>query len=363
MSFIKGNTSIDLGDTPIENIFIDVYMPMTNGTFVQVYLLGYKYSLDRDPNMEVNNMSIARHLNIPLSDVLSAWDFWESKQIIKKHKSEDGDENNYTVEFVNLKQLYIDNNYKPTHSVQQGNNIDRKKSGSYTCSPADLVEANKVPEVRDMFVEINKIIARELAPNEKLKVIELLYQYNIDPPLIVEAFRYSKKQRKVRHILSFSAGVIRTWYDQGVFTVEQLHEYLMKQGERYGLYGRVFKSLGFGSREASEAEMKIIDSWVDEFKFDLEIILAACQNSSRTSNPNINYINSILKDWYSKGVKHVDDIEKLDQKEKKSSTYRPVQNSNKIKTKFHLAKSRGDKYTAEELEQLILNNQKQRLNR
>lgn len=33
----------------------------------------------------------------------------------------------------------------------------------------------------------------------------------------------------------------------------------------------------------------------------------------------------------------------------------------KQKTKFHLAKSRGDKYTAEELEALILNNQKNRL--
>ena len=57
-----------------------------------------------------------------------------------------------------------------------------------------------------MFREINKVIARELVPNEKLKVIELLYKYNIAPSLIVEAFRYSKN-KNVRHILSFSFGV------------------------------------------------------------------------------------------------------------------------------------------------------------
>lgn len=363
MSFIKGSTSIDLGDTPIENIFIDIYMPMTNGTFVQVYLLGYKYSLDQDPNMDVNNMSISRHLNIPLSDVLSAWDFWESKQIIKKHKSEDEDENNYTVEFVNLKQLYIDNNYKPTRNIQSDNNTKENKSSTYTCSPSDLIEANKVPEIRDMFVEINKIIARELAPNEKSKVVELLKRYSIDTPLIVEAFRYSKEQGKARHILSFASGVIRNWYDQGIFTVEQLHEYLMKQGERYGLYGKVFKALGFGARGPSEAEKKIMNSWVDEFDFDLDLILKACQNSSKTANPSINYINGILKDWNKKGVKKIEDIETLDQKQKPTPAYKPAQNPPKIKTKFHLAKSRGDKYTADELEQLILNNQKQRLNR
>lgn len=363
MSFLKGSTSIDLGDTPIENIFIDVYMPMTNGTFVQVYLLGYKHALDRDPNMEVNNMSIARQLNIPLSDVLSAWDFWEGKQIVKKHKNEEGDENNYTIEFVNLKQLYIDNNFKPTHGPSSGASDVEKKSTTYTCSPTDLVEANKVPEIREMFVDINKTIARELAPNEKSKVIELLYQYNIDPPLIVEAFRYSKRQKKVRHVLSFSAGVVRTWYDQGIFTLEQLQEYLLKQGERYGLYSRVFKSLGFVSREPSEAEMKVMDSWIDELQFDLPVILAACQNSSKTSNPNINYINGILKDWSAKGVKAPEDIEKLDHKEKRPTTYTTAQNPAKIKTKFHLAKSRGDKYSADELEALILNNQKQRLNK
>lgn len=43
---------------------------------------------------------------------------------------------------------------------------------------------------------------------------------------------------------------------------------------------------------------------------------------------------------------------------------KPTQSINqpaKHKTKFHLAKSRGDKYTADELEQIILSNQKRRL--
>jgi DnaD/phage-associated family protein len=351
-----------LGDTPIENIFIDIYMPMANGTFVQVYLLGYKYALNREPDMNVNNASIARHLNIPLSDVLAAWDFWEGKNIIIKHKSEDEDENNYSVEFVNLKQLYIDNNYKPIYGASQENNISRNDTDSGVLSPTDLVEANRIPEIRDMFVEINKIIARELVPNEKLKVVESLYKYNINPSLIVEAFRYSKKQKNVRHILSFTFGVIRTWYDQGIFTVEDLQQYLIKQGDRYGLYSRVFKALGFSSRGPTEAEMKIMDSWVDKLNFDIEIILAACQKSSGTSNPNINYFNSILEDWHKKGIKKVEDIEKLDIKPKSDTEYKKVRTTPKIKTKFHLAKSRGDKYTAEELEQLVFNNQKKRLN-
>lgn len=85
MSFHLETTDMDLGDTPIENIFINDYMPMANGTYVKVYLLGYKYAFDRDSKIEVNNETIAKHLNIPLEDVLRAWDFGRKKVLFKRY--------------------------------------------------------------------------------------------------------------------------------------------------------------------------------------------------------------------------------------------------------------------------------------
>lgn len=41
MYFIFQEMQIDLGDTPIENIFINDYMPQADGTYVKVYLMGY----------------------------------------------------------------------------------------------------------------------------------------------------------------------------------------------------------------------------------------------------------------------------------------------------------------------------------
>lgn len=46
--------------------------------------------------------------------------------------------------------------------------------------------------------------------------------------------------------------------------------------------------------------------------------------------------------------------------QQKKQSFKQQNQSNKVKTKFHLAKSRGDKYTADELEQLVLNKQKNR---
>lgn len=356
MGFIKNTTSIDLGDTPIENIFLDVYMPMANGTFVKVYLLAYKYASDNDNTREITNMTIAKNLNIPLSDVLSAWDFWESKQIIKKHLTNGDDETEFNVEFINLKQLYIDNNFAPVGSREA---LHSQPSGGI--STKELVEASQIPSIKDMFIDINKIIERPLVPNEKHQILEWFYDFNIDPPLIVKAFSYSKAQKNNKNV-KYVGGIIRNWYDSGITNIELLLEHQLKQGERYGIYERVFKALGFDFREPSEAERKMMDRWIDEYRFEIELILKACESSSKTSNPNLNYISKILSDWYAKGIKRVEDISVLDKKQSKD-TIPSAAKTNRHKTKFHLPESRGEQYSAEELESLVLNNQKKKFNR
>ena len=358
MAFTKNTAKIDLGDTPIENIFLDVYMPIANGTYVKVYLLAYKYACDNDANREVTNITIAKNLDIPLSDVLSAWDFWESKQIIKKHFSGDNDETLYSVEFINLKQLYIDNNFKSIHSKEP-----QTKEITTGISTKQLVEAVQIPSIKEMFIDINKIIERPLVPNEKHQILEWFYDYNIDPPLIVKAFSYSKHQKNNKNV-KYVGGILRNWYDSGITNIEQLLEHQLKQGDRFGTYDRVFKALGFDFREPSEAERKMMDKWLDEYSFELDLILKACESSSKTSNPNINYIHSILTDWFTKGIKRPEDIAVFDKKQPKSPSSTATQNKvNKHKTKFHLPESRGEQYSADELESLVLNNQKKKFNR
>ncbi|KAB3532230.1 DnaD domain protein [Alkaliphilus serpentinus] len=350
MGFIKGTSSIDLGDTPIENIFIDVYMPMANGTYVKVYLMAYKYACELDNSLKLCNSTLAKSLMISLEDVHRAWDFWEGKGIVKKH-SELESEEDYSIEFINLKQLYIDNNFKHITVDETANTSD-----DYSPSTKDLVEANQNPLIREMFTDINKIIARSLVPNDKRKIIKWFSDYNIDPPLIVKAFSYCKHNKNITSI-NYVGGVLRNWYDMAITTVELLEEYLLKQGERYGVYERVYKALGFSSREPAEADMRIMDKWVDDYGYSLEVILKACESTSKTTKPSINYINGILTDWHKKGVKRLEDIDVLDKKEAKA-TSNQVNQSSSVKTKFHLSKSRFDEYTPEELKSLLLRKQR-----
>lgn len=349
MSFFLEITDLDLGDTPVENIFINDYMPMANGTYVKVYLLGYKYAKDNDDKLCVNNESISRHLNIPLSDVLKAWDFWEQKGIIIKHKKEDADEYDYKVEFLNLKQLYIKNNYMLKTQANPA-----KNTKVYTCTVEDLVESNKIPSIQEMFLSIDYIVRRQLVPNEKRKILEWLYNYNMNPEVIVKAFFYAVEKKGKRNI-NYVEGIVRNWYDMGITNLDALEKHTKTQDERFYNYDRIMKSLGFSSRIPSEAEIKVIDKWFDEWKFTMEVILKACENTKKTSNPSVNYIDGILSKWRKKGITTVEDVIEKDKPQvavqSKNSTNNSVR-TNKIKTRFHTAEQRTARYTSEELEEI-----------
>lgn len=346
MSFTLQTTDMDLGDTPIENIFINDYMPMANGTYVKVYLLGYKYAHDRDGDIEVNNTTIAKHLEIPLEDVLSAWDFWEEKGIIEKIADENKREVNYQVRFLNLKQLYIKNNINLWID-------DSKTIKSHAYDPQGLVDANKVPEINNMFNNIDYILRKQTVPNEKRKILDWIHDYNMNPDVIEKAVYYSVEQRGVRS-LNYIEAIVRNWNKDGLTNMEALMEHFKESDEKFYRYQRIMKSLGLDKRPIREEEKGLIDIWFGKWDFSLELVLHACEQD-KNPTPSVTYVNGIIKSWNEKGIRSIEDVGELDKK-RKETKQRPTKAQAKKGqanvTRFHNFEQRTDKYSSDELEDI-----------
>lgn len=319
MYFILQEMQIDLGDTPIENIFINDYMPVADGTYVKVYIMGYKCAKDKQSNF--NNETIAKNLKLPLSDVLNAWDYWEGEGIIIKHKTDD--EYNYIVEFVNLKQLYIDNVYK--HIAKQN-----KEKSNYV-NNEELISSNRNKENKKMMEEIEDMFGRPLKISEKQKIVTWLNTYKMKPEIMTQAFSYCINNKKVKRF-SYIETVVSAWHDAGVDDIDSMVEYLEKRNDRYSMYSRISKALGF-NRTLTEAEMKTIDKWIDEWNFSMEMILRCLDNSTKINNPNINYFDKILSEWHKNGFKSIEDLKNDIKPEAKTKT--PAKETPKTKNKFH----------------------------
>ncbi|WP_195947945.1 DnaD domain protein [Paraclostridium bifermentans] len=347
--FFKEVNEIDLGQTTIDNIFIDIFMPMANGLYVQVYLLGYRYACDETSNPKFNNNSIAKNLNVPLSDVLAAWDFWEDKNLIKKHKNDGLDDFSFSIEFLDLKKIYIDNILNANNSVKSDVNA--------------IVSINDNPEIRKMFNSINQIIGRHLQSNEKITIMDMIDKYNMSTEMIVCAYEHVKEQTGVAKPVSYVEGIIRNWYDASLYTVEDVKNSFAQRSKRFMMYKTVFNELGF-SRQATKAEKEIMDVWFDKYEFDIELILEACSKSKNISNPSIAYINGIVKSWNDKNIKTLEDLKTSEEEFKKQSESKKVNSKSsnaapkQVKTRFHNINQTFTKYSPDELEKILQESQK-----
>lgn len=347
MYFILQEMQIDLGDTPVENIFINDYMPVADGKYVKVYLMGYKCAKDNQSNF--NNETIAKQLNLSLAEVLEAWDYWEDEGIIEKHPQDN--ENNYIVEFINLKQLYVDNVYNQI--IKKNAEKDEKTKNRESTSSAKHSENVK------MMQDIEEMFGRPLTINEKQKINKWLSTYKMKADMMTQAFSYCINNKKTKRFNSIEY-VLKEWYDEGVSDIDTMVEYLEKRNDRFSVYSRISRYLGI-YKPLDEPAMRIVDKWIDDWGFSMEMILKCLDKSLNTLNPNFNYFDSILERWHEKGFKTVEDLKNDVKTETKKA--RPANSTPAAKNKFHNFEQKIKDYSEEELERIAKKRLEKKLNK
>lgn len=271
-----------LRDTNVENIFINEYLTQAPGDFVKVYLFALMYA---DFDMHMTNETIAKHLGMADEDILKAWTYWEKLGVVKKHYEKPGDKFRYQVEFLNLKELAYG---KKTKSRKADAGI-----------PDRLKELMDNDTIKNMYSEIERITGRLFEGREPAEILSWITDYNAGPEMIVYAYSYCvRKKNHSNH--KYVAAVVKEWVNQGLKTVDQIEDYLEETDNRHYLYKRVLRALGF-LRNATEEEKRIMDTWFEQMGFGIDRVLEACKKTTGISNPNINYINSVLKAWNNGG--------------------------------------------------------------
>ncbi len=262
-------------DTGVENIFINEHMASAPGDFVKVYLLALMYA---DLDLGITNEEIARHLSLEHEDVLKAWTYWEKIGAIRKIRTSPDDKFNYDVEFVTLKGQLYGKSSKKSYSVDHN---------------TQSLMADK--EIKDMYSAIEKITGRGMSGTEMMEILSWINDFGATPEVIVYGYSYclQKKKKDIKYI----AAVIKAWAAEGLRDVISVEKHLSENEKKQYLYKRVFQALGF-SRNATEEERRIMDTWFETMEFSLDRVLTACSKTSGISNPNINYVNKVLINWY-----------------------------------------------------------------
>ncbi len=283
MSFKLAMPTVDFGQTAIENILIDEFMPAAPSNYLKVYLMGYRLACTGDDSF--SNETIAKRLMIHVNDVVAAWQYWQAQGVVScqacavKHS-----EHQFDVVFHALREKYLASGKTPPTI---------KKNDALT--PASkLMAALSNPHIKKMFEDIEFYARRMLTAQEKNRVLSFLEDYHMEIDVVVMAFYITYEERAImRNQLNYVEGIIKNWYRDGIFDTQALHQSGHQEITHYQLSRTVCRALGINQRQIPTALHNAVSNWCDDKRYDEDFIVYVVQEATRrTNNPNLNYLIS-----------------------------------------------------------------------
>ena len=410
MTAINISSDIATSFTTVSDIFIDQYMPKANGEFVKVYL--YLLRATGSGTGIATISEIADHFSNTEADIIRALNYWASEGILQLQSGADGQimginlcslsvsgmqaaqsniqsavadnaaQNNLQNSVVNnaaqnnLQNSVVNNaaqNISTANIRMQDSVVEKLKSQTtdkvassqkeYTLD--EIKEFRKNPDISELFFIIETYLKHTLSSTDTNMVLYWLDELHFSTDLVEYLVEYciTKGHSSLRYMNKVALG----WADAGIKTVDQAKDDAAAHSQ---IYYSVMKALGITGRNLVDSEVSLINKWVGEYGFDIELVKAACSKTiSAIQKPSFEYTDSILANWRKKDVHTLKDVEVLDanfaKANKASATgssqgtnaangsSKPKSNNSSSKNKFNNFNQRNNDY--DKLEKLFLN--------
>lgn len=397
MTAINISSDIATSFTTVSDIFIDQYMPKANGEFVKVYL--YLLRATGSGAGIATISEIADHFSNTEADIIRALNYWASEGILQVQTGADGQiiginlcslsvsgmqaaqsniqsavadnaaQNNLQNSVVNNAAQNISTaNIRMQDSVVEklkSQTTDKVASSQKEYTLDEIKEFRKNPDISELFFIIETYLKHTLSSTDTNMVLYWLDELHFSTDLVEYLVEYciTKGHSSLRYMNKVALG----WADAGIKTVDQAKDDAAAHSQ---IYYSVMKALGITGRNLVDSEVSLINKWVGEYGFDIELVKAACSKTiSAIQKPSFEYTDSILANWRKKDVHTLKDVEVLDanfaKANKASATgssqgtnaangsSKPKSNNSSSKNKFNNFNQRNNDY--DKLEKLFLN--------
>ena len=384
MTAINISSDIATSFTTVSDIFIDQYMPKANGEFVKVYL--YLLRATGSGAGIATLSEIADHFSNTEADIVRALNYWASEDILQVQTGADGQITGINLCSLavsgiqaaqsNIQSAVADNaaQNNSTANIQMQDSVVEKLKSQATDKPApsqkeytldEIKEFRKNPDISELFFIIETYLKHTLSSTDTNMVLYWLDELHFSTDLVEYLVEYciTKGHSSLRYMNKVALG----WADAGIKTVDQAKDDAAAHSQ---IYYTVMKALGITGRNLVDSEVSLINKWVGEYGFDIELVKAACSKTiSAIQKPSFEYTDSILANWRKKDVHTLKDVEVLDanfaKANKASATgssqgtnaangsSKPKSNNSGSKNKFNNFNQRNNDY--DKLEKLFLN--------
>lgn len=250
--------------TPIENMFLLEYLPTAPDEFLRVYL--YARMLALHPELGDGMDELARALHMDSDAVYNAMSYWERQGLVRRLTDR-----------------------PPTYALLP---VIPSVSG-----PSNPMESDYY-EYRDFNANLQAIFGSELLQpkqyamaNDWINILGFTQEAVLK--MVEEKYRRSRA-RKPQGFFNRLNETASQWAERGVRTVEDVERALESDGRVEKAAAQVMKRLAM-NRPATADELKLVSCWLNEWNLSIEDVLAACAETTKSRNPSLSYLNSILE--------------------------------------------------------------------
>jgi len=188
---------IQPGVTPIENMFLDNYLPIVDEISLKVYLFLYK-RLFGSYKSELTMECIAKELRFSEVQVMNALKYWKNNELLDFSLDENGKVER--IEFVNNFALYAGGIYD--------NNVEEKE------------KEKPLIDNKEYYNKIEKITGLTLKPHEISEIMAHIEETGHGMDLVYKAYEYANstgKSMSAKYII----GILRAWKrDNNIFILK-----------------------------------------------------------------------------------------------------------------------------------------------
>lgn len=171
------------------------------------------------------------------------------------------------------------------------------------------IRCSEDPNLELLFNEVQKILGRTLGYDGQYSLLMMHDDYGLPTEVILMLADYCVNAGKVSY--SYMRKMAKSWGEKEIDTIEKADGIISSLNTVQSAWNQFTRLTGIQNPKPTSSQSQYLLTWTREYKFTVEMIYCAYEiMTENCAKISFKYMDAILKDWFTKGIKNPEAAEK-----------------------------------------------------
>ncbi len=273
-----------LSDTLVPDIFVTELMPSLSGLAVKVYIF---LLMTARNSRQTTEADLARRLGSDPDTIKAATLELAQAGLLVIHDR--------SLELTDIKASEIERTYRPRTSMPPAENEQ---------------DINRFTLREKLLKDIAKTFFQGLmAPSWYAEIESWFDRYQFEPEVIYALFQECSRRNKLSS-KAYINKVAENWASRKIISYQDLNNYFLAYDKVNKAVNKVGKKL---RKTMTEYDEEIVSRWIEQYNYDFDIIEIALRKTVKLANPNLEFIDKIIQEWFSNQLRTVEQVKSYEE--------------------------------------------------